>query len=336
MLMKIFRIITLFSLLASIYILSLQYDSSVYQNLLINDFNVSRYFTRPLSQVEIIPDEFPNITLTTIPTKAAKANYYMMQNKLDFAKKLNFSAINANPFIGIAESNLSEIYFKEGKYDSSLHFAKIGVNKLPNNPRHIINLQRAFAISGNKKALDSIYTLYKQKDKIDYTFFVNHFSFLTNITKEFSDSDKIKISNSVKRFPENKTLLLYEKIINYGSSIDLSNELDKIANEMFSQKEYEKAIESWERAIEVVPTEDSYYLNIAQSLIILKRHEEASFYLDSIVNMGIEFSDGKLEFLKGLNYYEQKDIPKACEMLKISLRKNYTLSRSILKKIKCL
>ena len=334
--MKIFRIITLFSLLASIYLLSLQYDSSVYQNLLINDFNVSRYFTRPLSQIEMIPDEFPNITLTTIPIKAAKANYYMMQNELDFAKKLNFSAINENPYIGIAESNLSEIYFKEKKYDSSLHFAKISVNKLPNNPRHIINLQRAFAISANKKALDSIFTLYKQKDKIDYTFFVNHFSFLTNITKDFSDSDKIKISNSVKRFPKNKTLLLYEKIINYGNSIDISNELDKIAFELYNEKEYERAIESWDRAIEIIPNEDSYYLNIAQSLILLKRYEEAGFYLDRIVELGIEFSDGKLEFLKGLNYYEQKNISKACEMLRISSRKNYTLSRSILKKIKCL
>lgn len=333
--MKIFRLVILLSLLGCLYLLIQLYNSSVYQNLLLNDFNVSRYFNRPLSQIEIIPDDFPNITLTTIPLKVAKSNYYIEQNKLEEAKKLVFSSLNDNPYLGNAESNLSEIYFKERKYDSALYFAKIAVNKLPNNPQHIINLQKAFAVTGNKNALDSLFSIYKNKDKITYHFFMNHFNFITRITKEYSEFDKNEISRTIKRFPNNQTLLLYEKIIFYGNSVDLSNELDKIAFELFDQKQYEKAIENWEQAIEIIPTEDSYYLNIAQSLIILKKHEEAMFYLDNIISKGIAFSDGKLEFLKGLAYYEQNNILEACKMLKISLNKNYTLSRSVLKKIKC-
>ena len=202
--MKILKGFFLILILSSTLIVYQVYDSSWYMALLLNDFNVSKYYDRPIAQIEQIPDKFPNISLTTIPLKAAKSNYYIKQRKFEEAKNLLYESMNDNPFLGINESNLSEIFYLEKLYDSAVYYAEIAVNKLPNNPRHIINLQRGYTALKEDKKLDSIYNLYKYKENITYHFFQNHFLFLTNAINEYSKHHKNEIKYSVKRFPKIK------------------------------------------------------------------------------------------------------------------------------------
>lgn len=337
--MKLIKAFILFLIFISTFGVYKVYQSSWYMTILLDDFNVSKYFDRPLSQIEIIPDNFPNISLTTIPIKAAKSNYYIKQGKLEEAKKLLFESYDENPYLGMNDSNLSEVYYEEKVYDSALYYARIAVNKLPNNPRHIVNLQKSFYGLGNWKGLDSLYNIYKNDKYITYHFFQNHFMFLISSKKnDFTDYHKHEVLETTKRFPDNKILKVYEKSIVYeAENISLSNELDKNAFEMYDQKNYELAIKNWENAIEILPSEDSYYLNIAQSYLMLDELNSASYYLKLVEtsNEIDESIDGKLEFLKGTVEYKKNNFKAACEFFTTSFNKGYKLSKSMLIGLKC-
>ena len=163
--------------------------------------------------------------------------------------------------------------------------------------------------------------------------------FLTNAINEYSKHHKNEIKYSVKRFPQNKMLKVYEKIIvNGNDNISLSNESDKIAFQYFKEKKYDLAIENWKNAIDILPTEDSYYLNIAQSLILLRNYNEANFYLEQALNSDIidKPTNGKLEFLKGMIFYENEKNKLACSMFSISSSKKYKLASRLLKELKCI
>ena len=114
-------------------------------------------------------------------------------------------------------------------------------------------------------------------------------------------------------------MLTAEKLINNKIEIiELANEYDADAFNLFFAEKYLDAIGNWKKAKILIPNEDSYYLNIAQSYNGLKAYDLALLELDKIDNLNINENTGKLEFLRAVAYLglEQKD--KYCKNFKIS------------------
>jgi len=324
--------------LASTLIFYKLYQGSIWQNLLLDDFNRTQNFYRPLSQVKQIPDEFPSLGVTTIPIKSAKAFYYLYQDSLEQAKKLLYESLKINPYLGMTESTLSEVYFKENQLDSALIYANKALSLNYRNVRHILNLQNVIFRKKLFSQADSILNFYKDKlynEEAVGMLYQNHVALLANSKDKFSKSDSIISNYAFNRFPENIVIKNMNQVISNGFDlIILVNDLDKKAQSFFEQKNFSGAAENWENAIQL-KKDDAYYLNLFQCLIILEEYEKLEKYFNEFERENLNENDGKFEYLKGLYYIKIENKTSACQNFKISLDKGYKTSKSLIEYNKC-
>ena len=66
------------------------YNSTRYQTFLLWDFNNDQYNIPYEVYAEKLPDNYPNISLTSIPIKALKARYFINIDSIEIAKELLF------------------------------------------------------------------------------------------------------------------------------------------------------------------------------------------------------------------------------------------------------
>jgi len=309
------------------------YNGTIYQAILLDDFNRTQYFQRPLNQVEQIPDELPALGVTTIPLKSAKAIYYLTQDSLQIAKKLLMESLGKNPFLGMTETTLSEVYFKEKKFDSAEYYAVKALKVNYRNVRHLLNLQKAYFKSKKFNNADSILDHYKNKlyDNLAVEmFYQNHLVLLAANKDIFNNNDSINSRFAINNFPDNKIIKKMNQIIIFGiDKINLVNEMDSEAFDFFNKKEYKEATKIWEDLIEI-KTDLAYYLNLIQSLIIIDENEKVEYYINEVENKNLDTGSGKFDYLKGLYYQKNSKIKSACESFKISFEKGYEVSKSFL------
>jgi len=324
--------------LISTFYLKKLYDGSIFQAILLDDFNRTQYFQRPLYQVRQIPDEFPSLGVTTLPLKSSKAIYFLTQDSLVEAKRLLLKSLNINPFLGMTETTLSEVYFKEKNLDSAEYFAKKALMLNYRNVRHLLNLQKVFSEAGKFKELDSLLEHHKSKmyDSISLEMlYQNHLAVLAGKKNKFNSKDSLISNYAFKSFPDNNVIKNINQVISNGFElIMLVNDLDKKAKEFFEKKEYLEASKKWEDAIGL-KKDDAYYLNLFQCLIILEENDKLEKYFNEFENLNLNENDGKYEYLKGLYYLKIQNQISACQNFKISLDKGYKTSKSLIDYNKC-
>ena len=110
-------------ILPSIYITNKVYQSHKGQMILLQDFNSNSY-NLPITQVDNIVPDIPNISVTTLPISSMKARYYVKSNQYDKALTLLEKGKNENPFIYYSEILKSKIYQEKGQLDSAKYYAK--------------------------------------------------------------------------------------------------------------------------------------------------------------------------------------------------------------------
>ena len=133
------RILTfLITALFSLLILSSYkvFESTNYQTTLLYDFNNGEYNLPYEVYSKKLDDNYPNLSLTTLPIKVLKARYFIENDSIEYAKRLLFEAIKINPHLKSSEALLAEIYFNEKKFDSSFFFSKTAFYQMPNVNSH--------------------------------------------------------------------------------------------------------------------------------------------------------------------------------------------------------
>ena len=291
--------------------------SSIQQVDLFIDFNFTRYFERPLDDIEKIYDTYPNLTHTALSIKSAKGLYYFHQGDLEKAKSLFFNGMNDNPYIRMSEYYLSKIYLKEDKIDSAYYFASKSFYNLKSNSAHTTGFQTVLQKMDKLDELNEVFELVK--DRNVEPIWQNHL--LATISskgfEKISEDDRNLLTESLEIFPNNPILLSLDKMTKYGGNkVSLANVLDEEAKKLFKNEEFSKAVDKWNKAKQLLPTEDAYYLNIAQTLLILDQPKLCLNELDQIISLNIEANDGKLEFLKGMSFVKLNKYSDACRELK--------------------
>jgi len=82
--------------------------------------------------------------------------------------------------------------------------------------------------------------------------------------------------------------------------------------------------------------ESSYYLNIAQSQILLGNFDSSYAELDSIESLEINKGDGKLEFLRAMNDISTNKKSMACKNLMVAYRMGKVKETlPIIRQLKC-
>lgn len=292
-----------------------------------------------LDEIDKINHDFPNLDANTFPIISKKGIVYWKKGKLEEGKKMLLSGLNANPYLGFIEANLSQIYLEEGKIDSAYYMAKRAIKISPNNARHVNILQASLISRKDTVGLNLIFDENRHNNRVET--WQNH---LLGISKlkyldGFNSYDKRISNEALSIFPDNKYIRGSHKIIHMGAeNVAISNSFADLGSNAFTTKDYERAVEYFIKAKNLVPIEASHYLNLAQIYTLTGEVEKSIEELNLIEENKIQVNDGKWEFLMALNLISLDKTNESCAYLKKSFNKRYERTKvlSILKNLGCL
>ena len=338
---KNFKIYLLVILLPLIFYNFKLYLNSKEQTLPYYEYNILKDLRSPLDQIMKMDDFYNPLNTVAVPIKLTKAFYLIKNNRLDDAILYAKAGRNENPYLFMAESLLAEIYLKKNNIDSALYYSKIAFDNLSKNSRHASIYQTALfrEDSINIKKFDEVFLKIKNskagnKDEI----WSNHLKAILKYRKyeNFTQKEKEIALEAINLFPQRNEFKSIYNLMEFGlQRLGLSNNFSNEAELFFKNKEFQKAIEIWEKSSELLPQEEAYYLNISQSYIALSKNEEAIKYLKIIKEKNLIGNDGKYEFLMGLYNVALQRYSVACDYLMSSRSKGNIKSISVMNSLKC-
>ena len=277
--------------------------------------------------------DLPNLSATTIPIKAMKASYLSYKEnpsveEINIAKKYLKEAIKDNPYIKIPEAELSKIYFLQQKSDSAIYYGKIAYEGLKKNPVHFAHYAAALASVGDTATIRSIYNNKGFDDFLIDKIYVAAMS-------EIIDEDKSKkITEAVEYLgvdDDGYKVNIY--ILNHGrDNVFKALEINKEAEEYFSNKDFKNAAKSFEEAIKYNPSEPAFYENAGNSYMKIGDQVLAQKYLKKAID-SFNTKKGKSEYLYGLSKLLSNEKREGCYYLALSHNEfKYNLAYSVYQK----
>ena len=306
------------------------YQSYVLQDSLLSEFNKSEVMQ---STFEMVKDEsftIPNITATTLPLVALKANYYYRFGDLDSALNLLNLKINDNPHWYLKEFLKASIYNDIGVRDSSLHYSKLAFQGLPNNIAHFEKYALNLAINKDTKSLNEAFDIIDINNNIMARIYLG---ILLNINEEFDVTTLNNVRSIVDLHYKDDEIFGMANSILYGkSNMDKALDYTKIAEQYFTQNEYEKALDQYNNAISLFPRDYSYFENAALSAHLASKNQESLQLIQISMDSFPSRSDGKAEYIKALALIALDKKDEACKYLRISRKNNFKQSFQLISK----
>tara|TARA_B100001057_G_C22688867_1_gene886930 strand:- start:9 stop:1031 length:1023 start_codon:yes stop_codon:yes gene_type:complete len=299
------------------------------QALLMEDFNSGTERKLSYSFVENFEETIPNITSTTLPINELKAYYLIKEKNFELAKKRLYQK-SKNSYLGIKETYLADLYESQNENDSAYFYRKAAFRKIPRNTRYNTTLFN-FVTTRERDTLklDSVFNLsinkwLIKKDKtnlITYKNYLNNRSYLTvpnnNYNLHFIDS-------LINLFPEDKELKKIKNIIQVSpTQYDLSDKLSLDAGVFFDSEDFDKALKLYEKSTTLNPYKYENFESIGIIHFKMGDYSKAKKYFDSVINY-FDSKSGKSEFFKAsILLLNENRIEEGCEILKISISKDY-------------
>ena len=313
--------IALLALLPSIYISNKVYESLKGQMFLLQDFNSNQYNV-PMTRIDNIVPEIPNITVTTIPINSVKARYYFNAKKYDKAIALIDEGTNANPYLYYSEVLKSQIYLAKGQLDSAAVYAKKAFFGLPNNALHASHYINIMNQTRDRDALEEAFELLVAKNDLN-----NWKNYLIVASQLYPINDAKLIARATKAaelFPlDDNIKSLYRNIIIGPDAIAKAAAFSNAAQKLFSEADYTNAAINFEKAIQQNPLEYSYYENAATANYLIGNLDKAIEQIDVVIN-DMNPLNGKCEYIKALIYIKLGDPIGACPLLKTAIDSGQT------------
>ncbi len=298
------------------------FKSSIQQTNLLYDFNNDKY-SLTYDQYSSIDDNYPNLSLTTVPIKVLKARYYIKIDSVDYAKELLNKAIRVNPFLKSSEAMLADIYFNAKEFDSSLYYAKDAFYQLPNANLHRNQYFKNLKYLKDTLELDKAFNIIKEFNKPDNWY---EYIIVRNEIVGKNDAKLLKLIKAFKeKFPnENHSKINdLEKVVKVGfDAYNNSFLIAENASKELQNKNYVKAAELYESAIRLNNTEYTFYENSAIAYVLLKKYDKALDNYNEVIYR-FKTQNGKSEYLIGLLYLQINNKEKGCKYLKLSVDKKY-------------
>ena len=299
-------------------------------------YYVENNFTQkysPLNVVENFEENYPSLGYASVSNKVAKARYYIRDKKYDQAIKLLNSGIKDNPYLMNGETQLARIYLEQNKLDSAYIYARKAFYGLPNNRAHASLYQKVLFNQNKLEEFDSIIDMYKGDNELvlqNHAFYLSRKRLVELEEFVITSKDSLFFEKSIKLYPNNDVIQRSYKLYLYPIDvIQKAKEFDSIANKFFSNGDLNKAINNWESALNIIPNDDSYYLNIAQAFTRQKNHKKAIEYLKKIDDNELDNSQGKKDMYFGLNYISLNNKVMACKYLSKAAVFNYPKARDL-------
>ena len=317
--------------LSSIYVSLLNYDSSKDQIHLFLDYN-NHNFDKPIEIVETWNDKFPSITQTGMPIKALKAHYYYQSgDTLTAIKILKNPPKNDNPFLGVYEGKLGQIYYDLEMIDSSYKYSRLAYNKLSKNLLHAGYLMNSLVELQYEDEMNEVF--YRNKNYEEEGLWHNYIRGIYNPAFNTNkDTLLFYLKKARKLFPENDFIKIAKQEQEFGiANIDQAEFNAGLGSKYFDSGDNKNAYTYYDIAHQLLPTEYAYLQNMSLSKINMGEYDEAlkmlNYAIDSLI---IPRDNGRIYAIRGGVLLLQKDTYNACRDFIVGTKKKDKLSENFL------
>ena len=285
------------------------YKSFIYQNDLLSDYN-SNNFKRDINFIENIPT-YPSITATTFPVKALKANYYY--NLKEYKKSLTLLNETNSSNLGFKEITKSRIFYDLKQYDSSYHYSKIALDKLPNNSLHFLIFTLNAEIKKDTNELRKRYNdINRLKDTLQLNFYLKA---LINSGAKFNKNE-ITLANNF--FDKSKDIQIKNYVMEFKYGKNKKRYLDSLyflAESDFQNKNYVGAISNYKDILSIIQYKESaIFENLGLSQYLNNEYENAIVNFNVVID-SFNVNTGNAELYKALALHKLEKKQEACDLL---------------------
>jgi O-antigen ligase/tetratricopeptide (TPR) repeat protein len=311
----------------SIVISFFSYASLVDQKYLVSSYNNKSFDILQLPRISNINDEFPNLTVTSLPIASLKAFFYLENNDLKEAKKLVLNSLDVNPFIGFNEHVMSLIFLKENKLDSAQIFAKKAFDIYPNTT-HSTVLQQVYELNNDFEALDEAFKVIEKRDFV--VEWENYLSIYGSVKFDYDSIVLARAKRALTLFPDSRRIKRYSNfILTSRDSLQKAYEYDLDAIDFYSNKDYLSALSLWNKAYEILPSEESYADNLCKSLLALSKFEDVIVFINNHLDKDFLNQYPKYNYYKGVSYLSLGDKQKSCVYLYKAMKSGHVASKTL-------
>jgi len=303
------------------------YSSYKQQYFILSDFN-SNNFERDIDYENII-DDFPNISVTTIPLSTLKAEYYFNRKDINQTVNLLHKGIKANPFLGRSEARLADIYYANNMFDSAIYYSNKAFKSLPLNSKHFILYLKSLAVQNKVDELDSAFalnfSLLKDINAQEQYFQGSMYFYLSTIYQyRFRNKKKYDsiARSALKLYPTDKLINIVSNFILYGQdSVQKAIELDNKAKIQFESKNYQESLNLFSTSEKFWPNQGYSLQQAGISAYLLGDYNKTVYYLEKLLKVKTPV-DGLTELYLFNSYKNLGDKKNACKYLNL-LKKLY-------------
>lgn len=319
---------------AGVFISYKQLVSYYWQFILVSEWSRSN-LKLDMDILNSIDVDFPNLSNAALPLYAMKARYYSNEQKFDSAIRLFKKGIKHNPYMGVSENLISQIYYNQNNFDSSYKYSKIALEKLPNNYLHrAVFINSLFKLDSNHIA-EKLFKSYQNENT--WADWRNFMTIITEVEdtllfdKYISKADSVLVEDSDFL----NTLKIRRKISNdnYAKS-DVITQLAKID---FDKGFYDSALKKYYKALKLNPYDFNIYDNIG--LILFKEYDDSLKRSKQFFTKSIEINqkNGKPFYYLGIIEYSLGNLSKdsICKLFNISKGIGYEEAANMIKGYGC-
>jgi len=312
---------------SSIFLSFKVYESFVDQNFLVlAGRGVFKDYTN--EYVYSIQSTFPNITATTIPIETLKANLLLNNGVLeDTLLTMIEKGDKANPFIQIGNANRAVYFIKKNNLDSAYLYAKKAYYGLPKSDFHFKLLMDLIEIKRDTIELDAAYEFLQ--GPISESFTKRKLQVSTKIKKNLGKTEEALINSVLKNNSSDEYFNLFSKALDIGFEKTKDAFLfSKEGETLFSNKEFLKAAQKFELAIENNPNDIAYFENGANAYMQLNDYKKAIILLEREIRE-LDPRSGKAEYLLAISYMAENQKEIGCNYFTLAIQKGFKIDNKV-------
>lgn len=292
----------------SVYSSARIHKSSTQQKILFTQFNLNDFTTPSLEIIDKYDMNFLTVGPTTIPLVTYKAIHYADAQKYRDAIKFFKEGMKINPLLPISESFLGYAYYKIGEIDSAKIHTERAFYNLPNNLVHYANYLQVLTVLKDSAAVKEAY---KNVPIMQDTHDVLYLLSLSDIVSPGSNEDVFKDLDLDFTAANDQLKRGYYGIKIGSRAMYEADYFYLLGVELFEQKNFEGALLNFQKAAKINPFELPYKENIANTLMQLKRDDEALLVINELIEVDKTESD-QAYYLRALILYGKGERRSAC------------------------
>ena len=314
-------LIPLLLVVGAIYVNYQTYTSLKVQKYVMGEINED-----PKMALDDVKDAFPaipNLSTSTLPIKALVARYYLRDKMNDEAMRLLNESDQVNPYLHYNDFIKTAIFSTQGKFDSTLYYAKKAFYNWPRATSYYKNMIFAAAkMKDTAEATKAFKTYIKYRNSGEG--WNQYILGLIEINQTPIAQTRALLDTAISKFPADSALFANTKSLLYGNAISTGSlpNYAALGAQAFQKGKYTVAANYYLQASAAEPGNYTHFENMGICYYTAKSYDKAIQYFNRAIDLP-SANTGKSEFFKAMSYIASGNNAAGCSALQAAKRKNY-------------